>query len=115
MAVETHIGSHIKETKYATKKTEVFGTKDIRTKTLPQGNPSIIPDLGTVHGFTPSKSQGPEWYSSTSKQEDTSRLDTTVTVLSRVNKTGGALLGVRFRDEDMTADVLQRKSTNKQG
>ena len=42
------------------------------------------------------------------KQEDTSRLDTTVTFLSGVNMTEGALLEVRFRDEDMTVDLLQR-------
>ena len=49
ISVETHIGSHIIVTKYATQKTEVFGTKDIRTKILPRGNPSITPDLHTVH------------------------------------------------------------------
>ena len=42
----------------------------------------------------------------TTKLEDTYRLDTLV--LSVVNKTGGALLEVRFRDEDMAVDVLQR-------
>ena len=61
VSVETHRGSHIRETKCVTQKTDVFGTKYIRTKTLPRGNPSIIPDLCTVLGFTPSQSQGPKW------------------------------------------------------
>ena len=32
---KTHIGLHIKGTKYATQRTEVFGRKDIRRKILP--------------------------------------------------------------------------------
>ena len=73
---------------------------------MPPGNPSITPDLSTVHRFTPPKSQGPDWNSSTSKPMDTYRLDTTATVLSVMHNTGGALLEIRFRDKDMTADVL---------
>jgi hypothetical protein len=59
VAMETHIGLHITETKYATQKTEVFGKKDITRESV-------------------------------------------------VNKTGGALLEVGFRDKDMAMDVLQR-------
>ena len=76
---------------------------------MPRGMPSITPDLSRVHRFNPPKSQGPDWNSSASKKEETYRLDTTVTVLKVVNKTGGALLEVRFRDENTTADVLQRE------
>ena len=85
VSVETQIGSQIRETKYATQDTEVFGTKDIRREILPRGNPSINPDLSTVHRFAPP------------------------TVLSVVNTTGGALPGDSFRHKDMIADMLQRE------
>ena len=51
------IGLHTRETKYAMKKTEVFGTKDIRRNTLPRGNPWV-----TIKGFTPSTFKGHERY-----------------------------------------------------
>ena len=54
------IGSHTRELKYATKKTNIFGTKDIRRNILPRGDPSITPDPRTVQGFTPSTSKGPK-------------------------------------------------------
>jgi hypothetical protein len=68
---------------------------------------SLTPDLLGFYTLTLPVPQGSDLNILTSLQEDISWFDTPVSILCMEDISGGALLEVRFRDQDMAVAVLQ--------